>query len=100
MNRSRFLPGLLTAVPATAWAGFKSLPGDRKGFRVAAGEGRLHGHLRLKGVNANILDLRVSGKDANGALAIFEQTGLTPGKGTPLHVHHHQGEIFNVVEGE
>jgi hypothetical protein len=37
-------------------------------------EGRIHGHLNLKGVNSNILDLKVSGKDTGGDLAIFEQT--------------------------
>jgi quercetin dioxygenase-like cupin family protein len=33
-------------------------------------------------------------------LAIFEQTGLSPKRGTPLHIHHNQDEIFNVIEGE
>ena len=30
-----------------------------KGFKIKAGEGRLHGHLTLKGVNANIIDVKV-----------------------------------------
>ena len=70
-----------------------------KGFKANAGEGRIHGHIKLKGVNANVLDLKVSGLDNGGNMAIFEQTSVTPGKGTPLHVHHLQDEVFYVIEG-
>jgi len=101
MKRSRFLLGLLTAAPLSAMAGIRERLGRTgKGFTVRKGEGRIHGHIQLKGVNANILDLKVSGSDTDGDLAIFEQTGLSPKKGTPLHVHHNQDEIFNVLEGE
>ncbi len=71
----------------------------RRGFRVRAGEGRIHGHLTLQGVNANVLDVKVSGSDTGGDLAIFEQTSRSPGRGTPLHVHHAQDEVFHVLEG-
>jgi quercetin dioxygenase-like cupin family protein len=101
MKRSKFLVALISWVPLGALA--HKIPrktGLDKGFKVSAGEGRTHGHIQLKGVNANILDLKVSGKDTNGELAIFEQTGLSPKKGTPLHIHHQQDEIFNVIEGE
>lgn len=70
-----------------------------KGFVTKAGEGRIHGHIQLKGVNVNILDVKVSGKDTEGDLAIFEQTGLSQGRGTPLHVHPNQDETFYVLEG-
>lgn len=91
----------MSSVPLTALASYKEKQTrEDKGFKVRAGEGRTHGHIQLKGVNANILDLKVSGKDTNGELAIFEQTGLSPKRGTPLHVHHNQDEIFNVIEGE
>ncbi len=70
-----------------------------KGFKINAGEGRIHGHIKLKGVNANVLDLKVSGNDTDGGMAIFEQTSLSPGRGTPLHVHPLQDELFYVVEG-
>jgi len=43
--------------------------------------------------------LKISGSDTDGALAIFEQTSLSQGKGTPLHIHHSQDEIFYVIEG-
>jgi quercetin dioxygenase-like cupin family protein len=101
MKRSKFLLTLISSIPFTALANYKERQTrEDKGFKVNAGEGRTHGHIQLKGVNANILDLKVSGKDTNGALAIFEQTGLSPKRGTPLHVHHNQDEIFNVIEGE
>jgi quercetin dioxygenase-like cupin family protein len=101
MKRSKFMLTLISLVPFTALAGVKrSLVREDKGFKVEAGKGRTHGHIQLKGVNANVLDLKVSGKDTNGDLAIFEQTGLSPGRGTPLHIHHSQDEIFNVTEGE
>lgn len=70
------------------------------GFKTAAGEGRLHGHIQLKGVNKNILDLKISGSDNDGGFALFEQTSLSPGRGTPLHVHYLQDEAFYVLEGQ
>ena len=78
----------------------KKLYRNDKGFKIKAGEGRLHGHLKLQGVNANIIDVKISGTDTDGDLALFEQTGLTQGKGVPLHIHPFQDEIFYVLEGE
>lgn len=43
--------------------------------------------------------MKISGTDTEGGLAIFEQTSLSPGRGTPLHVHPLQDEIFYVLEG-
>ena len=87
-------------MPRISWAGIRDifLRGE-KGFKITAGEGRIHGHIQLKGVNANMLDVKISGSDTNGDLAIFEQTSLSQGKGTPLHVHPNQDEIFYVVDG-
>ncbi len=102
MKRNKFLAALLTLAAtqfsASAW-GQKIFSGNDKGFKIAAGEGRLHGHIKLKGVNANVPDVKVSGSDTKGDLAIFEQTSLSPGKGTPLHIHNGQDEIFYVLEG-
>ena len=101
MKRSKFLVALITSVPFTALARYTQRLGRAdKGFKVDAGHGRKHGHIQLKGVNSNVLDVKVSGHDTDGDLAIFEQTGLSPRRGTPLHVHHNQDEIFNVIEGE
>ncbi len=101
MKRNKFLLTLLAAAPLTAFAKIKKIfVRNDKGFKIANGEGRIHGHIKLKGVNSNILDLKVSGKDTDGALAIFEQTGVAAKRGTPLHVHPNQDEIFYVLFGE
>ena len=104
MNRNRFISTLLTAAasfPLSAFAQNKrNAEAQGKGFKISAGEGRIHGHIKLKGVNSNILDVKISGSDTNGALAIFEQTSLSQGMGTPLHIHPMQDEIFYVMEGE
>jgi quercetin dioxygenase-like cupin family protein len=70
-----------------------------KVFKTKPGEGRKHGHIQLKGVNANVLDVKISGSDTEGDLAIFEQTSLSQGRGTPYHVHPNQDEVFYVLEG-
>jgi quercetin dioxygenase-like cupin family protein len=101
MKRNKFLLTVLATAPLSALAKIKTaFVRNDKGFKIANGEGRIHGHIKLKGVNSNILDLKVSGKDTDGALAIFEQTSVSPKKGTPLHVHANQDEIFYVLFGE
>lgn len=102
MKRNNFIASLL-ALLATPFYGFtqiqKTLTRKDKGFKISAGEGRIHGHIKLKGVNSNILDVKISGSDTDGDLAMFEQTSLSQGKGTPLHIHHFQDEIFYILEG-
>jgi quercetin dioxygenase-like cupin family protein len=103
MKRNSFIITLLglTAAPmAFGIQNEKRSPLEGAGFKTDAGEGRIHGHIKLKGINSNILDLKVSGKDTNGDLAIFEQTSISQGKGTPLHIHYFQDEVFYVIEGE
>ena len=100
MKRNKFLLALLGVV-ASPFAGFSRWREGRagKGIKIPKGEGRLHGHIRLKGVNSNVLDVKVSGSDTEGGLAVFEQTSLSQGRGTPLHVHPFQDEMFYVIEG-
>jgi quercetin dioxygenase-like cupin family protein len=101
MKRRKFIQTTLAGAPMMAalpLSGHHIQAG--KGFKVPAGEGRTHGHIQLKGVNVNILDLKVSGKDTGGQLAVFEQTSLSPKRGTPLHVHYNQDEMFYVLQGE
>lgn len=102
MKRNKFIASLvaLAAAPqlVISQAKNKFLRND-KGFKTNAGEGRMHGPIKLKGVNSNILDVKISGSDTDGELAIFEQTSLSQGRGTPLHVHHFQNKVFYVVEG-
>ncbi|RZJ28305.1 MAG: cupin domain-containing protein [Flavobacterium sp.] len=102
MNRQRFITSIFTLSIVPVFASFgklQLLSGRGKGFKVPAGEARSHGHLKLKGVNSNIIDVKISGDDTDGDLAIFEQTSISQGRGTPLHVHHSQDEIFYVLEG-
>ncbi len=91
---------LLSVAPAAGFGRhYEQLNCKEKGFKTKAGEGRYHGHIQLKGVNSNTIDVKVSGKDTNGDFAIFEQTSVSPKKGTPLHVHPYQDEVFYVLEG-
>jgi mannose-6-phosphate isomerase-like protein (cupin superfamily) len=103
MKREKFLAGILaaTALPIVGRAFNHITPMKTgKGFKISKGEGRLHGHITLKGVNSNVLDVKVSGTDTGGSFAVFEQTSLSQGRGTPLHIHHTQDEVFYVLEGE
>ncbi len=104
MKRNKFITTVITAVAAVPLSGYsqnkKSNDRAVKGFKVNAGEGRIHGHIKLKGVNQNTIDIKISGKDTDGHLLVFEQTSLTQGKGVPLHVHPLQDEIFYVLQGE
>ena len=101
MKRRNFILTTLAALPMLAFTKINSIINMRtdKGFKVNSGEGRIHGHITLKGVNSNILDLKISGSDTDGGMAIFEQTSLSQGKGTPLHIHNSQDEVFYVIEG-
>jgi quercetin dioxygenase-like cupin family protein len=102
MKRKKFIAGILTMAVSGSFAlaqKKKVFKRPEKGFKISAGEGRIHGHIKLKGVNSNILDLKVSGSDTEGGIAIFEQTSLSQGRGTPLHIHHKQDEVFYVIEG-
>lgn len=101
MKRGNFILTALGFIPLAVFAKIKTTLFTRgtKGFKINVDEGRIHGHIKLKGVNSNILDVKISGSDTDGDLAIFEQTSLSPGRGTPLHIHHLQDEIFYVLEG-
>lgn len=64
-------------------------------FVVEAGKPRFNES--LGGGTRN--DLKVSGRDTDGNLAIFEI--YTKGKiGPALHIHYDQDEIVNIIEGE
>jgi DNA-binding transcriptional MerR regulator len=64
------------------------------GFSVAAGKDRFGEGTKLGG-EPN--DCKVSAKDTNGAMSVFEFTG---GGGGPRHLHHEQDEWIYVTEGE
>jgi len=66
---------------------------------VNSGEARFGTHFKMRGVTINTLDIKISGKDNENDLAVFEQTGLTPKGGPALHIHPNQDEWFYVIEG-
>ena len=45
-----------------------------------------------------MIDCKVSAKDTNGALSVFEAVRMAKG-GPPLHIHPLQDERFYIVEG-
>lgn len=102
MKREKFILGIISLMPLTLFAKIKNKMQNRtgNGFKVAAGNARFGKHYKMKGVTLNNLDIKISGKDTDGDLAVFEQTGLTPNGGPPLHIHPLQDEWFYIVEGE
>ena len=100
MERKKFLLTTAAAFPALLIANNnqgEKLERPNKGFVVKATESRFGEKTLIGGKNPN--DIKVSQKDTNGDLTIFEYTGNEKG-GPPLHVHPHQDEIFFIVQGE
>src|SRR6202140_4646219 len=64
------------------------------GFNVAAGKDRFDERVKLGG-EPN--DCKVSGRDTDSAMCVFEFTG---GGGGPRHLHHDQDEWIYVIDGE
>jgi quercetin dioxygenase-like cupin family protein len=102
MKRKKFILTALSISPLTLLAKFKTNLFMRtdKGFKVGAGEARFGEHFKMKVVTHNTLDIKISSSDTENELAMFEQTGLTPSGGPPLHIHPFQDEWFYVLEGE
>ncbi|MDO7845418.1 cupin domain-containing protein [Hymenobacter sp. M29] len=107
MQRRHFLATTLLAAPAAALAatglptGFPTANAEpaappTRSFTVTAGEGRFQ-EKTFVGPNPN--DIKISGKDTGGALAVFEYTGMAKG-GPSLHLHLAQDEVFYVVSGD
>src|SRR5882757_7946808 len=64
------------------------------GFSVAAGNDRFGERVKLGG---EPMDCKVSARDTDGALCVFEFTG---GGGGPRHLHYEQDEWIYVISGE
>jgi mannose-6-phosphate isomerase-like protein (cupin superfamily) len=101
MKRGSFLKGSLLAIPSIT--GINSIIANTKAvtkqfpFMVNNGKSRFDSTVKFLGVHPN--DLKISGKDTNGQLSVFEYTGLAK-VGPMMHIHFKQDEIFYVVEGE
>ena len=100
MKRRRFVFSSVLIFPFFHINWTHRAPGPDKGFKVNSGEARFGIHYRMKGVTSNTLDIKISGKDTGNELAVFEQTGLTPMGGPPMHIHPNQDEWFYIVDGE
>lgn len=100
MRRRKFITATAAAIPALAIRQQMEPSGLRteKGFMVKANEGRFNESTLLFG-GSSPNDIKISGKDTDGALSIFEYTGNVKG-GPPLHIHHYQDEIFFILDGE
>jgi quercetin dioxygenase-like cupin family protein len=103
MKRNKFILSMLAAI-AIPFSSFSQLKRfvfrNNKGFKVKSGEGRIYGHVELRGTLSGIIDVKISGNDTDGDLAIFEQISVLQGRGWPTHVHHSQDKTFYVAEGE
>jgi quercetin dioxygenase-like cupin family protein len=97
MQRRKFLTISTLALSTGLKAKATLEKNDSHSFVVKSGEARFGVHTPFMGVNPN--DVKISGKDTNGQLAVFEYVG-TQKVGPSLHVHFEQDEIFTVVEGE
>jgi len=81
----------------------KHMKGTRKmkneemfvGFSLGAGQGRFGEKIRLGGREPH--DCKVSAKDTDGAMCIFEFTGHSGG---PRHLHDGQDEWVYIIDGE
>ncbi len=101
MKRKSFLTTAFAFVPFSIFAlFFKNHNRTNRGFKVNADEARFGVHYKMKGVTLNLLDIKISSKDTDGDLAVFEQNGFTPKGGPPLHIHLFQDEYFYIIHGE
>lgn len=100
MERKKFLLTTAAAIPAIVIGQNVQAPKPKrpnKGFVVKATESRFKEKTLIGGKSPN--DIKVSLKDTNGDLTVFEYTGNEKG-GPPLHIHPHQDEIFFIVQGK
>lgn len=101
MKRKSFIATAIALVSISSFAlSFKNRNRTKQGFKVNSAEGRFGMRFKMKGVTLNLLDLKISSKDTDGDIAVFEQIGFTPKGGPPLHLHLYQDEYFYIINGE
>lgn len=99
MNRKNFLLATMAALPVISFGEMASRTKNAtEPFIVRSGKNRSGGQMmKFMGVHPN--DVVISRKDTADALSVFLFTGYGDA-GTPLHMHFHQDEFFNVVDGK
>ncbi len=83
------------ALQPDAWHEYSKSVTD--GFVIRVGESRFNEQVNNKALSP--VNLLLSKKDTDGHMSIFDYEGNSKG-GPPLHVHHHQDEVFFVTAGE
>jgi len=96
MNRRLFLQVPLLASALAIQAKNRSKTKPSKGFVVRSGKDRYQKELNIMGGQ---FDCKVSSKDTNGALLVYDTVRQTKG-GPALHFHHSQDELFYIIKGE
>ena len=102
MNRRSFIKSTVASASALAIGTAAGAADDKGGTSgravfVPAGKDRFGDHLRL--LDGAPLDGKVSAKDTNGRLYVFEHKEMGKG-GPPRHLHPEQDVWFYVVKGE
>ena len=67
------------------------------GFSVAAGDDRFGEHIKLGGPEGEPIDCKVSARDTDGAMCVFE---FNCSSGGPKHRHRDEDEWIYVIDGE
>ncbi|MDI9879616.1 cupin domain-containing protein [Flectobacillus longus] len=96
MQRRNFLSTAVVLGSNLTQASAKTNQAPTSPFVIRSGESRFQESTQV-GLSPN--NIKVSSKDTNGLLTVFEYVGKEKG-GPPLHIHPNQDEIFFIVEGE
>lgn len=97
MQRRKFLTTTLATAATNALVKAQPEAKKQQPFVVKNGMSRFNETTKLGGISPN--NIKVSSKDTNGRLTIFEYIGREKG-GPGLHIHPNQDEIFFVQEGK
>ncbi|MFN4144655.1 MAG: cupin domain-containing protein [Runella sp.] len=95
MQRRKFLATASVASSLMAAESLAVAP-PQKSFVVKNGKSRFDEKTKIGGISPN--DIKISSKDTNGLLTVFEYSGREKG-GPPLHIHPNQDEVFFILEG-
>ncbi|MDI9862972.1 cupin domain-containing protein [Flectobacillus sp. DC10W] len=96
MQRRNFLSTSVVLGSTLTQVSAKTNQAQTTPFVIRSGESRFQESTQV-GLSPN--NIKVSSKDTNGLLTVFEYVGKEKG-GPPLHIHPNQDEIFFIVEGE